>query len=185
MRISIKTERLVLLTLDEEYTETVQAYLIRNEHHFRPYMPLWPDTYLSIENIEKTLKEQVLQMYKKQFLRFFIFHKDDRKLNYILGDVNYSNFVYGAFLNCFLAYKTDKSALGKGIASEAVRAANTYIFNNLNLHRIEANIMPSNAASIRVIEKLGFKKEGISEKLFHINGKWEDHCRFALINEHV
>ncbi len=66
---------------------------------------------------------------------------------------------------------------------EALREVINYAFFTLNLHRIEANIMPYNEASIKLVEKLNFKREGLAPKYLKINGTWEDHIHFSLINE--
>ncbi len=70
----------------------------------------------------------------------------------------------------------------KDYTTETVKLIVDYAFNELNLHRIEAGVMPHNIASIRVLEKAGFHKEGIALKNVKINGKWEDHQVLAIIN---
>jgi ribosomal-protein-alanine N-acetyltransferase len=67
--------------------------------------------------------------------------------------------------------------------TEAVKAVVDYGFNTLALHRIEANIMPRNIASLRVVGKLGFINEGLSKKYLKINGQWEDHIHMVIFNE--
>lgn len=69
--------------------------------------------------------------------------------------------------------------------TEAVEAVVNHAFHELRLHRIEANIMPRNQASLRVVQKLGFQNEGISRKYLQINGKWEDHIHMVLLNEEM
>ncbi len=66
--------------------------------------------------------------------------------------------------------------------TEAVGKVVEYAFDVLGLHRLEANIMPRNKASLRVVEKLGFSEEGLSRKLLLINGRWEDHVRMVKLN---
>jgi ribosomal-protein-alanine N-acetyltransferase len=63
-----------------------------------------------------------------------------------------------------------------------VRLIVDYAFEVLKLHRIEAGVMPHNIGSIRVLEKAGFHKEGLSKKNVKINGRWEDHLHFAIVN---
>lgn len=59
------------------------------------------------------------------------------------------------------------------------------MFNDFGIHRIEANIMPKNKRSLRVVEKLGFYNEGIANKYLNINGKWEDHIHMVLLNDNL
>ena len=74
----------------------------------------------------------------------------------IIGTVGLNNIVRGCFHSCFLGYKLDQDFLNRGYMTEAVRAAVDYAFGPLALHRVEANIMPHNQASLRVAEKCGF-----------------------------
>ncbi len=67
--------------------------------------------------------------------------------------------------------------------TEAVRKGITVMFENYGLHRVEANIMPKNQRSLKVVEKLGFHNEGLALKYLKINGKWEDHIHMVLLNK--
>lgn len=83
-------------------------------------------------------------------------------------------------LGAFLLLLTE--VLNKGIMTEALSVIIPIAFDELNLHRLEANIMPSNQASIRVVEKLGFYQEGYSKEYLFINGSWRDHIHMVLIS---
>lgn len=89
------------------------------------------------------------------------------------------------FLSCHLGYKLDKDEINKGYTTEAIEKGIDIIFNEFGLHRIEANIMPKNKSSLRVVEKLGFCNEGLAYKYLKINGKWEDHIHIVLLNDKV
>ncbi|EOD01178.1 Ribosomal-protein-S5p-alanine acetyltransferase [Caldisalinibacter kiritimatiensis] len=69
--------------------------------------------------------------------------------------------------------------------TEALKMGIDIAFNELKLHRIEANIMPKNEASLRIVKKLGFYEEGVAKKYLKINGKWEDHIHMVLLNEDI
>ncbi len=99
----------------------------------------------------------------------------------VVGMVGLNNIIYGSFCSCHLAYKIDEEYRGRGLVPEGVQALCEVAFNGLGLHRIEANIMPRNKASLRVVEKLGFKNEGLSPKYLLINGVWEDHVHMVLL----
>jgi ribosomal-protein-alanine N-acetyltransferase len=114
-------------------------------------------------------------------IKFGVFIKND--LNKIIGTVSFSNIIKGPFLSCFLGYRTDEKENGKGYTTEAIKRGIEYVFDEIKLHRIEANIIPANTASIKVVEKLGFKLEGYSRNYLQINRKWEDHLHYALLNE--
>ena len=103
----------------------------------------------------------------------------------VIGSIALSNVVTGAFWSCFLGYKLDQEHGGRGYMTEAVKAVVEYGFETLKLHRIEANIMPRNAASIAVVTKCGFEYEGTARKYLKINGVWEDHAHYVVLNEAV
>ena len=84
-----------------------------------------------------------------------------------------------------LGYWVDQDRAGRGIVPTAVALATDHCFKTLGLHRMEINIRPENAASLRVVEKLGFRDEGLRPRFLHINGEWADHRSFALTSEEV
>ena len=101
----------------------------------------------------------------------------------IVGAINLSQIFRKSFQNAYLGYYIAEKFAGKGIMSEAVALILRYAFKELKLHRIEANIQPRNLASIAVVRKNGFTKEGFSPKYLKIGGRWRDHERWAIIKE--
>ena len=81
-----------------------------------------------------------------------------------------------------LTEKLDKEFVGRGYMTEVVNKVLEIAFEDLKLHRIEANIMPRNIPSIKVVQKCGFEKEGVSKKYLNVNGVWEDHYHFVKLN---
>ncbi|MGI9055330.1 MAG: GNAT family N-acetyltransferase, partial [Pyrinomonadaceae bacterium] len=111
---------------------------------------------------------------------FVICRKADKK---IIGAVNLSQIFRKGFQNAYLGYSLGAKYTGKGFMTEAINLILKYSFNNLKLHRIEANIQPHNTASIAVVKRCGFSKECFSPKYLKISGKWRDHERWAIIEE--
>jgi [ribosomal protein S5]-alanine N-acetyltransferase len=101
----------------------------------------------------------------------------------ILGVANLSQIFYRSFQNAYLGYYADVDYAGQGFISEGMCLVIEYAFLTLGLHRLEANIQPENRASIRLVERLGFTKEGFSRRYLKINGDWRDHERWALTVE--
>lgn len=101
----------------------------------------------------------------------------------LVGVVNVSNIVGGSFANATLGYYGFVGATGGGRMTEAVRLAIDHCFANLGLHRVEANIQPSNARSKALVVRLGLRHEGFSPRLLEIGGQWRDHDRFAITLE--
>ncbi|MBU8867025.1 GNAT family N-acetyltransferase [Paenarthrobacter aromaticivorans] len=103
----------------------------------------------------------------------------------IVGQLTVSSIVWGSAMMATLGYWVDKERAGHGIAPTAVAMATDHCFRTLGLHRMEINIRPENAPSLRVVEKLGFRDEGYRQRYLHINGEWADHRSFALTSEEV
>ncbi|MDR0847718.1 MAG: GNAT family N-acetyltransferase [Propionibacteriaceae bacterium] len=98
----------------------------------------------------------------------------------IIGSCTVSNIGYGSAQSAAIGYWIDRAYAGRGITPTAVAMATDYSMKVLGLHRIEICIRPENAASLRVVEKLGFREEGMRLKFIHIAGDWRDHRVFAL-----
>jgi ribosomal-protein-alanine N-acetyltransferase len=103
----------------------------------------------------------------------------------LAGQMTLAGVVRGAFDNAFAGYWVDGRLAGRGIAPTALALAVDHAFGPVGLHRVEANIRPENAASRRVVEKLGFRDEGLSERYLFIDGAWRDHRSYALTREDV
>lgn len=101
----------------------------------------------------------------------------------LIGRVAISNVVRGAWQSATLGYWIDGRLHGRGMATEAVQGVLAAVFGPLELHRVQAAIMPRNGASLRVIEKVGFHYEGYAPYYLNINGCWEDHKIFSLTRE--
>jgi ribosomal-protein-alanine N-acetyltransferase len=101
----------------------------------------------------------------------------------IVGSLSLSSIVEGAFLSALLGYRLDGAMTGQGLMAEAVRSVVGYAFGTMGLHRIEANVMPRNEASRKLLIGLGFVEEGTARKYLKIAGHWEDHVHHVLFNE--
>lgn len=111
---------------------------------------------------------------------FVICRKEDERL---VGAINLSQIFRKAFQNAYLGYSLGVKYTGKGYMTEAINLILRHAFNSLKLHRIEANIQPHNTASIEVVKRCGFSKEGFSPKYLKVSGRWRDHERWAIIKE--
>ncbi|RKS76531.1 ribosomal-protein-alanine N-acetyltransferase [Actinomadura pelletieri DSM 43383] len=101
----------------------------------------------------------------------------------LVGMVNLNEIVRGSYQRSVLGYAVFQPYAGQGYMGEGVGLAVRYAFDRLELHRVEANIQPGNTASVRLVERLGFRKEGFSPAFIKIGGIWRDHERWALIND--
>jgi ribosomal-protein-alanine N-acetyltransferase len=103
--------------------------------------------------------------------------------NLIIGRLTLSNIVRGVFQNAYLGYWIDGAHGGRGLMTEAVALALGLAFGPHRLHRVQAAVMPSNIASRRVLEKNGFRREGLAERYLEIDGRWQDHLLYAITVE--
>ncbi|WP_245868470.1 GNAT family N-acetyltransferase [Actinomadura meyerae] len=97
----------------------------------------------------------------------------------LVGTVNINGIVRGCFQRGVLGYAAFLPYAGQGYLTEGVGLAVEYAFGVLGLHRVEADIQPGNAASIRLVRRLGFRMEGVSPEFIKIDGVWRDHERWA------
>ncbi len=98
----------------------------------------------------------------------------------LAGQVTVGGISWGSLRAGYIGYWIDREVAGRGIMPTAVAMACDHCFDVLRLHRIEVNIRPENAASLRVVEKLGLRREGERAQYLHINGAWRDHVTFAV-----
>jgi ribosomal-protein-alanine N-acetyltransferase len=98
----------------------------------------------------------------------------------IIGTCNYTNIVRGPFQACHLGYQIAADRQGHGLMHEALAAANGFMFRERRLHRIMANYRPENYRSARLLQRLGFKREGVAQEYLFIDGAWRDHVLTAL-----
>ncbi len=180
--LRIETKRLVLCTLGAKHAKTVLDYHKRNKEFFRPWLPSYNLHYFTEDFHRLWLKRDEERMKVGQGVRFYLFDIEDFRQERIIGDISATNVIRGVLQSCFLGYKMDEQKNGKGLMTEALAHTTKYLFEDMNLHRVEAHIMLRNLASQRVVEKLGFDQEGKAKAYLKINGKWEDHYRYGLVN---
>ena len=99
------------------------------------------------------------------------------------GEINVNSIHRGAHQSAYVGYWIDESLAGHGYMPESLVAVLQFSFEQLTLHRLQISIIPRNAASRRVVEKLDLRDEGVAERYLEINGTWEDHIRYAITAE--
>jgi ribosomal-protein-alanine N-acetyltransferase len=101
----------------------------------------------------------------------------------IIGAINLSQIFRGGFQNAYLGYYMGAQYSGQGYMTQALELTLKHAFEYLKLHRLEANIQPGNLASIALVKRAGFLKEGFSRRYLKLGGRWRDHERWAIIAE--
>ena len=103
----------------------------------------------------------------------------------MVGQLSVAGIGWGSLRSCHLGYWVAEAYAGRGVTPTAVALATDHCLFRLGLHRVEVNVRPENAASLRVVAKLGFRDEGLRLRYLHIDGAWRDHRTFALTREDV
>jgi len=156
---------------------------LRSREFHAPWDPIRPADYWSLPQVAERLRLQVAEAERQASLCLVVSDMNDPAR--IIGVSNLRNIIRGAMLGCHLGYALSPDAVGRGYMTEAVRETVRIAFEELALHRVEANVIPRNTRSIAVLERSGFSREGLSPKYLRIAGVWEDHVRFAIINEEL
>ena len=158
------------------------AALIReNRQHLEPYEPRRAPNYYT-EAYQRAVLKEAVDSYSRGTGYMFAVETDYNK---IIGRVALSGVFRGAFQSCFIGYFIDREFTGRGLATWAVGHVVRFAMTQAGLHRVEASVMPCNIASQRVLEKCGFRREGLSLRYLEIQGKWEDHFIYAITREEV
>jgi len=181
MDIRFETERLVLRTLMKEDAPALLDYFSRNADFLEPWEVKRDASFYTLESMNTLVEDETTALKAGHTLRLWITPKHNT--NRIIGSVALSNIIRGAFQSSFIGYRLDEKEINRGIMAEAITEMVEIAFEKLHLHRVEANIIPRNKASIRTVEKVGFKYEGISPKYLKINDVWEDHIHMVILNE--
>jgi ribosomal-protein-alanine N-acetyltransferase len=179
---ALKTERLLLTLPPPETSARLLAYAIENHNHLAPWSPTRPDDYYTDQHWRDRLQLARDEFTRGESLRLVLFWRD-RPLEDVVGECNFTAIVRGPFQACYLGYNLDHRAEGRGLMSEALRAAIDYVFSELKLHRIMANYMPANERSGRLLRRLGFTVEGYARDYLLIAGEWRDHILTSLTND--
>lgn len=182
MKKTYETDRLILKILSPNEADQALKYYTDNKDFLAPFEPVRDSIFYTLAEQEALLREDMINAQKGQSVRFWIYLKDDKILNRPIGNLAFSNIVRGVFLNAFVGYKLDGQYLNKGYMTEALKKGVAIMFTEFGLHRLEANIMPRNIASLSVAKKAGFYEEGLAKKYLRINGVWEDHIHMVMRN---
>jgi ribosomal-protein-alanine N-acetyltransferase len=151
-----------------------------SRHHLTIWEPQWARDELSRSAFRRRLRQYQRELREDQGYAFLIFRSADATL---LGGLSISNVRRGVAQAASIGYWIGVPHIRRGHMSDAVKACLPFAFNTLGLHRLEAACLPHNVPSQRVLEKAGFKREGMARRYLKINGVWQDHDLFALLQD--
>jgi ribosomal-protein-alanine N-acetyltransferase len=143
-----------------------------------PWEPTWPADDLTRASFRRRIRRYFEDQRGDLAYPFFIFRRND---NVLVGGLTLANVRRGCAQACTLGYWMGRNYARRGYMTAAVRAVIPFAFESLRLHRIEAACIPGNVASIRLLEKTGFQREGFARQYLCIDGLWQDHLLFARL----
>lgn len=179
--LQLETKRLYLKFSDKKLAPAVASYYHRNRDFFKPWDPPAGAFLYEAKYQKKVLMNEQWLMKRGESLRVWLFKKEEE--GKIIGTASLTGIIRGAFHSGYLGYKLDKDELRKGYMEEALEKFIDFGFREYKLHRVEANIMPNNKASLSLIEKLGFQREGEAKDYIWICDGWKNHIHYVKINE--
>lgn len=155
------------------------AYRCRNCEYLAVFEPVRTDDYYTHDGVLHHLQNLEQSMVQGKSVNYVIMDGTNDK---VIGVINFSHIMPMPFSACYLGYALDKDYQGRGIMGRSLGVCIDRLFDEKNLHRIMANYLPDNHKSAKVLERLGFVKEGYAKEYLYINGKWQDHIMTALTN---
>ena len=182
MKFRYETDRLILKILEPTEADSVLRFYLDNKELFERSEPERQEQFYTREHQRAILTAEYNMAVQGTLCRFWLFRKEAPAE--IIGTISLRDIQRHYRQSCLLGYKLDERYFHQGYATEAIRETVRIAFDELLLHRITAEVMPDNEASIRLMERLGFVNEGIERKIFFLNGKWTDHIRYSLISSH-
>nr|WP_198044725.1 GNAT family protein [Lysinibacillus timonensis] len=178
--VKLEGERCYLRTFIESDARSLSELLTMNKYFWAQYEPLHEDFFYTEDAQLRKILESIQLMRVNREYSFGIYTKGRHQL---IGHISLYAIKRLPYSSAFIGYSIDERFTRKGIATEAVNSLVKFAFNDLNLHRIEAYVSPKNEGSIKVLERAQFIREGLLRKLLYINGIWEDHYMYALLQE--
>lgn len=184
MTIELRTARLVVRTLSQADRGAWIKVRRDNAEHWKQWMPASEPGLSDDQRFDEWLTRSMEAAQRGTGRRFGAFDSAGA----IVGFCGLNNIVRGAFLNADMGWMIARSCEGRGLASEMIRAVLDHAFapeppggTGLGLHRVQANIIPSNERSLRLAQRLGFRREGVAVRMLKIDGEWQDHVVHAVL----
>jgi len=154
----------------------------RSREFLMPWEPAWSWDELSRASFRRRLRHYMKDMREDTGYAFFLFRDEDDSL---VGGLTLSNVRRGVTQSCSLGYWVGAPFARQGYMTKGLRAIIPFVFETLRLHRLEAACLPKNTASIQLLEKAGFDNEGLARRYLRINGVWQDHILYAILEDEI
>ena len=150
-----------------------------NRDHLTPWEPSWNDAHLTRPSYRARLVTLKAMIAGDKGYPFHVCRAQDDRL---VGACNLTHIKRGSLQSAHIGYWTGEEYARKGFARAAVRGVLRYAFEELGLHRVNAAVRAENMASIKLLENIGFHKEGVAREFLKIDGQWIDHLIYAKLS---
>ena len=179
----LETARLVLRPARSSDVSRVRQALRQNATHLRPWSaaPAPGEDPASLTSVSRTILRERGEWTSGQGFALLVFAREDEGV--VVGRVAFGGVHRGAFQNAYVGYWIDQAQAGRGYVPEACVLLFRFAFEEIGLHRLQISIIPRNRPSRRVAQKLWLRGEGIALRYLEIDGRWEDHVRYAITAE--
>lgn len=179
MTVRLVTSRTLVRHAGEADAAALWRFRLENREHLAPWEPLREERYYTLGHTLQTIADWRESIRLDRGYPFLVLDPDERE---VIGTFNLANVVRGVFQACHLGYAIALRWQGRGLMHEALESGLDWAFGPLGLHRVMANYMPRNERSGRLLERLGFEREGYAKRYLCIAGAWEDHVLTARIH---
>jgi [ribosomal protein S5]-alanine N-acetyltransferase len=182
-RVRLHTDRLIIRDLPPRFCRQATSFHRDNLHFHQQWEPARPDEYYTAAAQRRILlgerrAENMLHLWMLEAAAGV-----QVRPPVIVGSITLSSIVRGGFQSCFLGYKLDSRFARRGYMHEALCAVIDHAFTGMKLHRLEANVMPENDRSLKLLAGIGFREEGRSTRYLKIRGQWRDHLHMVMLEE--
>lgn len=175
----IESERVVLRAPQMSDYPAWAELRASSREFLMPWEPLWSMDELTRASFRRRVRHYQRDLREDIGYALFIYSVATGGL---VGGVTLCNIRRGVTQSCTLGYWVGAQYAQQGYMTAAIRAVVPFVFDSLDLHRLEAACLPANTASMRLLEKTGFKREGLARRYLRINGGWQDHLLYGLLD---
>lgn len=179
MTVRLATPRTLVRHADEADVAALWRFRNENREHLAPWEPLREERYYTQAHAAQTIADWRESIRLDRGYAFLVLDPAEQE---VIGTFHLANVVRGVFQACHLGYAVAQRWQGRGLMREALESGLEWAFGPLGLHRVMANYMPRNERSGKLLERLGFEREGYAKRYLCIAGVWEDHVLTARIH---
>lgn len=180
MLLEYETKRLILKVLKPDQAPQVLDFYLRDKELFEKYeVDRLPEFYTA-KFQKQVLAFEIKMMKQGSLYRYYIYRKENPEQ--IIGTISFHHISHGYFSSCEIGYKFSSAFHHRGFATEAIQKVAGLVFDELGLHRIVAWVQPDNIPSIRLLERAGFRREGVCRDYLKLHGEWKDHAQYSLLS---